>query len=570
LQTIQDKEVVEIENVIMFLNEIIKKQKLDDVIDTGEELTQTQNNIEKLLNELRETGDPQLNEKLLSELKHMEETLQQMMNKLMRMAQKEHLDEFLNADAMKNIEQESIMEDLKAMKDALNKGDLDAALEAAKRLFSSLQKMMEQMKSSSEGLTDSFYSDTLKKMDRALSEMSELENKQRTLTENTEQLKKDIQKRVFESANKTLKSFFEKQKKRIDAIKNDFAETKEYLAKNELLQEYLRTKRELKSLSGERDMPIRQFSDLFGDKKPSRSVKNGSDKYSEVSRKNAELNREINQNPLQGDFYYIDKELPQTEETLSHLEEMLEGKDLKESLSLAKDVLQSTERWSNRLQSSLEQGKVKKKDAISEKEQEVTEKIDDAAKQSQKIVQDLESMTKYLDEHRLASMTQEEQETLKKFAEQQKELQKQTGDLMEMLDNLSNQTPFMDEKSKRQLEMASQSMSGAKERLDKQDVPGAVVEERESMYRIAEAKKGMQQAKERIRQGMMGEGIPMPFRGRMEEGQFSTTSEKVEIPAEDAYKVPKKYRQDILDALKEGLPEKYKELNKDYYQRLVD
>jgi hypothetical protein len=56
----------------------------------------------------------------------------------------------------------------------------------------------------------------------------------------------------------------------------------------------------------------------------------------------------------------------------------------------------------------------------------------------------------------------------------------------------------------------------------------------------------------------------------MDEGQFGASTEKVEIPSEEAYKVPKEFRQDILDALKEGLPEKYKDLNKDYYQRLVD
>ena len=82
----------------------------------------------------------------------------------------------------------------------------------------------------------------------------------------------------------------------------------------------------------------------------------------------------------------------------------------------------------------------------------------------------------------------------------------------------------------------------------------------------------MGMARERIAKGMMGEGVPMPmpFRGRMEEGQFGASAEKVEIPSEEAYKVPKEFREDILNALKEGLPEKYKDLNKDYYQRLVD
>ena len=46
----------------------------------------------------------------------------------MKMAQGEHVDEFLNEDALKKIEQNDIMEKLNAMKDAFNKGDLDSAL----------------------------------------------------------------------------------------------------------------------------------------------------------------------------------------------------------------------------------------------------------------------------------------------------------------------------------------------------------------------------------------------------------------------------------------------------------
>jgi DNA repair exonuclease SbcCD ATPase subunit len=183
-------------------------------------------------------------------------------------------------------------------------------------------------------------------------------------------------------------------------------------------------------------------------------------------------------------------------------------------------------------------------------------------------------MMKFLEEQQVASLTQEDKDTMQKYAEKQKELQEDTEEITETADKLSDQNPFMDESADRQLDLASKSMGEAKEKLDKNDAQGAVIDERESLYRLAEAKKGMEMAKERITKGMMGTGIPMPmqrpFHGRMDEGQFGASTEKVEIPSEEAYKVPKEFRQDILDALKEGLPEKYKDLNKDYYQRLVD
>ena len=110
-------------------------------------------------------------------------------------------------------------------------------------------------------------------------------------------------------------------------------------------------------------------------------------------------------------------------------------------------------------------------------------------------------------------------------------------------DKLSDQNPFLDEQADRQLDLASKSMGEAKEKLKKPDVQGAVIDERESLYRLAEAKRGMEMAKERIAKGMMGTGIPMPmprpFHGWMDEGQFGASTEKVEIPSEEAYKVPK-------------------------------
>ncbi|HHT9130175.1 MAG TPA: hypothetical protein ACFYEC_04850, partial [Candidatus Brocadiaceae bacterium] len=546
LQKAQDEEALELENIILFLTEIIEKQKFEDVLDTGKNLIQSQNNIEKLLNKLRNGEDTNLNEKALAELKRIEETIQQMMEKLMKMAQGEHVDEFLNEDALKKIEQNDIMEKLNAMKDAFNKGDLDSALQAAQKLLAALQEMMNQMKSSAQKLADSSYNDMLKDTNRLSDKISELENKERELTENTGNLKKDIQKSTSESMNETLKSFFEKQEKRLEAIKKDLADAKKILGENKLLQEYLRVNRDLKRMSEEREAMASRFSELFGSDEEAELFQEESNKLTDLLGKNAELNREINKDQLQRDFLTMSRELPQTEETLSHLEEMVKGWDAKESLNLAKEMSQNLNHWNSRMQTAMGKEKTTENKKVSKKDLEIPEKVEDATNLNQLIVKDLESMMQFLEEQQVASLTQEDKDTLQKYAEEQKELQGEAEDLMEMADKLSQQNPFMDEKASKQLDMASKSMGGAKEKLGKQDVQGAVVDERESLYRLAEAKKGMEMAKERIAKGMMGEGgMPMPvakpFRGRMDEGQFGASTEKVEIPPEEAYKVPKEF-----------------------------
>lgn len=467
LQKAQDEEVVEVENVILFLNDLIKKQKMEEVLDTGKNLIQSQNNIEKLLDKLREGEDAKLNEKVLSELKHIEETIRQMMEKLMQMAQGEHMDEFLNADALKKLEQDDIMKELDAMKEAFSKGDLNAALQAARKLLAALQEMMNQMQSSAQNLADSSYSDMFKDTNKLLDKISELENKERELTENTDKLKRDIQKRTSESTKETLKSFFEKQGERLAAIKKDITGTKEILAKNELLQEYLQINRELKRMSEERETMASRFSEFFGDEEGMIPPQEEFDKVAETARKNAALNREINKDPLQRDFLNMFRELPQAEETLSHLEEMLNGWDVKESLNLAKELSNNLNQWNGRMQHTLEQKRLAKKEEVSRKDREVPEKVGDAARQNQQIIKDLESMMQALEEQQLASLTQEDQDALQQYAKKQKELQKEADDLKEMAGQLSQQNPFMDENADNQLDMASKSMEGAGEKLEK-------------------------------------------------------------------------------------------------------
>ena len=120
-------------------------------------------------------------------------------------------------------------------------------------------------------------------------------------------------------------------------------------------------------------------------------------------------------------------------------------------------------------------------------------------------------MMQFLEDQQIDSLTEEDKDTLQKYAEKQKELKEETEEITETADKLSDQNPFMDEQADRQLDLASKSMGEAKEKLKKPDVQGAVIDERESLYRLAEAKKGMEMAKERIAKGMMGTGIPMPM-----------------------------------------------------------
>ncbi len=73
--------------------------------------------------------------------------------------------------------------------------------------------------------------------------------------------------------------------------------------------------------------------------------------------------------------------------------------------------------------------------------------------------------------------------------------------------------------------------------------------------------------------GQSGGGFPFPFgesgQGGREGDMGDPTPEKVEIPGAEAHRVPEAFRKDLLEAMKQGAPEKYKGEVQRYYEELV-
>jgi hypothetical protein len=63
-------------------------------------------------------------------------------------------------------------------------------------------------------------------------------------------------------------------------------------------------------------------------------------------------------------------------------------------------------------------------------------------------------------------------------------------------------------------------------------------------------------------------GIPLPLKRRGGHGR-GNQQEKVEIPDEDPNAAPREFRKDVMDAMKQGAPDRYKDQNKKYYEELV-
>jgi hypothetical protein len=589
LQSYQDEEVVELENDILFLDELIRKQKLEEVFNASKELTNSQDSLSKLLEELKAGYKPETMEKVLKELKAIEELTRQMLEKIAKLSN-EIPDEFLNEDALKGIEQGDVAANLEKMRNALKKGDLESALQAAQRLVASLQQMMSIMQDGATQYADSAYSKMLEEIDELIEQVKELEKQEQELSSSTDKLKKDVQERTYGKMDEMLKEFFSTQRERLKGVQENINGTKETLSKDPNLKDMFARSRSRES--GARDLsdfydrlremgrPSPRFEDFMtGEEGASRFVRRRSSDYRA--------------------FLSLSRKLPKTEEKLSQLDEMLEGWDAKESLNLAKDTLATLKAWNKTMQRAMrktrqeEESRQPRKeptenDLSSKEEQEPAEeqpakdtteeqdvmnKMASAEALNQQIVNDLSSLMATYKSGLQKSLTSAEKGVMDELAKKQGDIQAETNNVQEKLDKFAKQSAVIGKQTGDSLSHASNSMGRAKDELNKQNVLKGLLGEREALYQLAEAKKGLQEAREGLEKGIMGGGMPFPmfgFRGRLHDGPMGTSKERVEIPTEEAYKVPKEFRQDIIDAMKEGLPEKYKRLNKDYYKRLVD
>lgn len=245
---------------------------------------------------------------------------------------------------------------------------------------------------------------------------------------------------------------------------------------------------------------------------------------------------------------------------ISHLEQALEAKDFDLAAEAARELVEHAEQLSDgaERQRDLDE-RFQNPPEVRGQSKAFAEKMRSQEKLAQKMSQDLESLFP-----KDAAQSPQQQEQLQKLRQGQRQLERQGEALQQQLDELGQKAPVFGPEVSQQLDQAAQKMGQAARELDRKDV-----------RRGHQAQKGALQALEALQQqmresqkGRRGKrGLPMPM-GQQGSGSGSgTRNEKVELPPEDAS--PRELRQDVMDAMKQGAPDRYKELNRRYYEELV-
>ncbi len=287
------------------------------------------------------------------------------------------------------------------------------------------------------------------------------------------------------------------------------------------------------------------------------------------------VDRKLKQTLAQETGKRIDENMPRLKDGAAQLRGQLSGEE--------KDAVSALERL-------IDERKIDKLLQLLESlEESVSEKSDVRHR-----AQELANMLKRLVPDQQEIMTEENREAFPDLSSRQEKLKETTQRLEKKLEMLSQLFPGMDTEIINDIKDAEGSMGEATGKLKGEDAPGAIPPEEAAIQRLSRSQKAMQQMAQQMAQQMQanqwgtmpwgydpragwyyGPWAPMPtlpqpgVKRPLERGFTGFDREEFDPPGKDVYKVPKIFREKVMEALKEDIPPQYRREVEKYFEELT-
>jgi len=211
--TIQTQARTRLENDIIYLDDLLSLQRIDDLRATTDELLTQRDELQNLLQAYRENQDPQMKEELADRIERLRQQMNQLLQE-MAAIRKSLPGEYRNLEASSALQVE---DQLSRINEAIAEGDLEAAFEELDSISGMLEQMQRSLDQAEEDYGDERYDELREDVDQVMSDLSEIEQKQEALNQATEELYENAKQRHFEQTKTTEAELQEKLLKEIRA-----------------------------------------------------------------------------------------------------------------------------------------------------------------------------------------------------------------------------------------------------------------------------------------------------------------------------------------------------------------
>jgi hypothetical protein len=502
-------EVEELEKDAIYLEKLLDHRRIEDLQALAKDLSARRRDLAKLLEQFQRAPDEATRAAIQTNISRLKERMGELLRRMGELSRNIQ-DQHLNLDAAKEMDKSgSLISSLDKVQDLINQGKADEAMKALQALGDKMDDMeagLGKAKGGFAGREDPELSKSFSKFTRDLQDVAEGE-----------------------------KSLAAKTKAVRDADRDEL--TKNLAAKGEDFANRLRA-RVSESRAILRELPVEPTPTRFSF---------GSDLAELAAR---------------------------ARESLDSLDRALAGRDFSAADEAANQAVSSTQQLAGALRDDVERPR-SAFDSLSRGPQ-ATEKAAQSANQALAPLTGVKRELDGLFPHAGDSLTPQQQSDLNHLAGEQGALRAKQEEVRREMDELGSKAPIFSQKLKESLRSAGTEMEGAESSLSTRDPAKAVAQESAAADRLEQVRKGLQGGKSGAGGGSPlllpsddgSEGGSEDPGDEGEEGERQR-EEPVEIPAPGRDQVPAEYRKEIMDAMKQSAPSRYKDQVKEYYEEIV-
>ncbi len=485
----------QLEKGILYLEQLLDKQRGEDLVRLGKELGRGRRELADLLERFRASPTEQGKKELVARIARMKERVKDLLAKMAELS-KGFADEHMNAEALAEMSRSrDLVGGLDEVERLLAKGDVEGAMKALDQMASAMDQMLAGLQRTA-GMPDEKAQALMKEMLAFKDQIGQVKGEQERAAAETEKLREsyraDVAKRVKEAQGKI--------------------ERLEKLAK--------------------------------------------------------EARRDV-QASEPGVTMRAQPELDEARDSLGDLERALGTREMGAAWDMARRSGSATERLAQFLDEDV--SLAERNPSFTRRDpQSVRDAARNAARAVPKVREIMGELSKLFPDPR-SMLSKEDQQRLESLARRQAKLEQKAGDLQRQLSELMEKAPIFPPSAPGQLGETRGHMGQAAAQLMNKNPQRGRGEQELALDALERFQKGLEEAAKKGKGGG-GMGFPFPFAesGGEENGDgFDPSREKVEIPGAEAHKVPEEFRKDLLEAMKQGAPERYRGEVQRYYEELV-
>jgi len=206
---------------------ILKNQKMEDIVSTVREMSETSSNIEENLNKMKSMPDAEKMKELQKAMNKLSELTGKLAEKISQIP-KETPDEFANNENVKKIDLAEMRLTADEMKWTLEAGNIDKAIELAKKLSSQISDMLNSVENAAQSASGGKNAELEERLNKSLSELNEIIESQKNIISDTQKTDAKRLEKILALQKELVKKLAELQKQAI----SEFQESKMVIEKS--------------------------------------------------------------------------------------------------------------------------------------------------------------------------------------------------------------------------------------------------------------------------------------------------------------------------------------------------